>query len=183
MWTSRAALFACLSVLAPPLTAAAVERDIYTYDPASAAAHRLTDTGLSFQFERGLLGGVRVRRIIQTGDIGAADLKPASDAGLGRGGLKAALGNQRAAGALYEILPKDEGISFVHAVCPGADRAWLVIGRLERFRNLELQAVGRGSKDASAHVCSSMDFTFRSDLRLPDQDEIPPPHLIGHGPN
>jgi hypothetical protein len=183
MWTLRAAVVACLALVALPLTAGASERDIYTYDPASAAARQLTDTGLSFQFERGLLGAVRVQRIIQTGDIGAADLKPASEAVLGRGGLKTALGAQRPAGALYEILPKDEGISFVHAICPGADKAWLLIGRLERFRNLELQAVGRSAKDASAHVCSNMDFSFRSDLRLPDKDELPPPHLMGHGPN
>lgn len=183
MWTQRAALFACLALFAPPSAAGASERYIYTYDPVSPAARHLTDTGLSFLFERGLLGGVRVQRIIQTGDIGAADLKPAPEEALGRGGLKAALGDQRAAGELYEILPKDEGKSFVHAVCPGADRAWLLIGRIDRFRDLELQAIGRGAKDAQSHLCSTMAFSFKSDLRMPDQDIMPPARLIGHGPD
>jgi len=183
MWIQRAALFASLAALASPLTAGASERYIYTYDPASPTARTLTDTGLSFQFVRGLLGAVRVQRIIQTGDIGAADLKPASEEALGRGGLKAALGDQRPVGALYEILPKDEGRSFVHAVCPGSDRAWLVIGRLDRFQPLQLQAVGRRSSDPAAHVCSDMDFSFRSDLRLPDEDTVPAARLIGHGPD
>jgi hypothetical protein len=183
MWTQRAAQFACLALFALPPPAGASEQYIYTYDPASPPARRLTDTGLSFQFERGLLGAVRVQRIIQTGDIGAADLKPASEAALGRGGLKAALGNARPAGALYEILPRDEGKSFVHAVCPGADQAWLLIGRIDRFQNLAMQAVGRSATDAGAHLCSSMAFTFRSDLRLPDQDTVPPARLMGHGPD
>ena len=170
MWITRAALVAGLTCLVSPPMALASDRYIYTYDPASPAARTLTDTGLSFQFERGLLGGVRVQRIIQTGEIGSAELKPTSEAVLGRGGLRAALGDERPVGPLYEILSKDEGKSFVHAVCPGAQRAWLLIGRLDRFRDLKLQAVGRGANDASAHACSSMDFSFRSDLRLPDQD-------------
>ncbi len=182
MWILRAAFFACLSAFALPAAAGAAERHIFTYDPASPAARKLTDTGLSFQFEKGLLGSVRVERIIQTGDIGAADLKPASEAALGPGGLRGALGEQRPAGALYEIRPSDEGKSFVHAVCPGADQAWLLIGRLDRFQNLELQAVGRGAADPHAHVCSSMDFSFRSDLRLPDQDQVPAARLMGRGP-
>ncbi len=181
MWTTRAALLACLTCLVSPPTAQAADLYIYTYDPASPAARTLTDTGLSFQFARGLLGGERVLRIIQTGEIGSADLKPASEAALGPGGLRAALGDERAAGPLYEILPKDEGKSFVHAVCPGAQQAWLVIGRLDRFKDLRLQSVGRGAKDAGAHVCASMIFSFRSDLRLPDQDlpeaRLPRQHL------
>ena len=170
MWTSRAVLVACLTCLSSPPMAQASERYIYTYDPASPTARTLTDTGLSFQFEKGLLGGVRVQRIIQTGEIGAADLKPASEADLGRGGLRAALGEERPVGPLYEILSKDEGKSFVHAVCPGAQRAWLLIGHLDRFQDLKVQAVGRGANDAAAHSCSSLNFSFRSDLRLPDQD-------------
>ena len=75
--------------------AQAGDRFIFTYDPASPAARTLTDTGLSFQFEKGLLGGVRVQRIIQTGEIGSADLRPASEAELGSGGLRAVLGDQR----------------------------------------------------------------------------------------
>ena len=176
----RPALLAALGLGCLSSGASAAERYIFSYDAASAAARALTQTGLSFEFEKGLLGGARVRRIIQTGEFGAADLKPSSDAPLGRGGLSAALGRERPVGPLYEILPNGEGVSFVHAVCPGADRAWLLIGPLDRFRDLTVQAVGRKTADAAAHACSSLAFSFRSDLRLPGSD-VPDARLLGAG--
>jgi hypothetical protein len=178
MSIARAAVAACLMSLALPLSASGAAIHIYSYDPVSPAAKALTSTGLSFEFEQGFLGGVRVERVVQTGDRGSAELKPASEAALGRGGLKAALGETRPVGPLYEILPKDAGESFVHAVCPGSDQAWLLIGRLDRFKDLELQAVGRRAGEAGAHACSSLAFSFRSDWRMPDQ-EVPEAHLFG----
>ena len=172
---------AAISVLAWPVlpVQAFADEQLYSYDPASASAHTLTDTGLSFQFERGLLGGVRIERIIQTGDRGSADLRRASESDLGRGGLKAALGHERPAGALYEIRPDADGKAFVRAVCPGAERAWLVIGPLERFRNLKIQAVGRDAGAPAARACSSMDFTFYSDWQLPEREAPPTRFPIG----
>ncbi len=178
MWIPRAALFLGLVLVSWSPPALAAERYIYSYDPVSVAAKALTESGLSFEFEKGLMGGPRVRRIIQTGEFGAADLKPSSEAELGKGGVAAALGRDRPAGPLYEILPTDQGKSFVRAVCPGSERAWLLIGRLERFRDLQVQAVGRKASDPSAHVCSTLEFTFRNDLRLPDQD-VPDARLLG----
>jgi hypothetical protein len=177
-------LAAAISVLAWPVLPAQAFADeqIYSYDPVSASARTLTDTGLSFQFERGLLGGVRIERIIQTGDRGEAQLRPASEAELGPGGLKAVLGDERPAGALYEIRPEAEGRSFVHAVCPGAERAWLVIGPLERFHDLKVQAVGRDAGAAKARSCSSMEFGFYSDWLLPERKPPRPRYPIdGHG--
>lgn len=178
MSTARGALAACLLLSALPLPAAAGQTHIYSYDPLSPAAKALTATGLSFEFERGLLGGTRIQKVIQTGDRGSAVLKPAADSELGQGGLRAALGEERPVGPLYEILSQDEGKAFVHAVCPGADRAWLLIGPLDRFRNLQMQAVGRRPGDKAAHACSTLAFSFRSEWRLPDQD-VPPAELRG----
>ena len=166
----RAAVAASLLLAVLPLKAAAGDVFIYSYDPISPSARTLTTTGLSFEFQRGVLGGVRVHKVIQTGDRGEADLKLASEAELGAGGVRAALGQERPAGPLYEILPAGDGKSFVHAVCPGADRAWLLIGKLDRFKDLELQAVGRRAGEAKAHACSNMAFGFKSDWRLPDQE-------------
>ena len=183
MSTPRAVFAAWLLLAALPPCAAASEVYIYSYDPLTPAARTLTATGLSFQFERGLLGAVRVQRVIQTGDLGSAGLKPAGEAELGPGGLRAALGDKRPAGPLYEILPDGDGRAFVHAVCPGADKAWLLIGKLDRFKDLELQAVGRKPGEAAAHACSTMAFGFHSDLRLPDQ-EVPEAHIAPHaGPS
>ena len=183
MSIARAAVAACFMSLVLPLTASAAEVHIYSYDPVSPAAQALTSTGLSFEFERRLMGGVRVVRVVQTGDRGSADLKLAPESDLGRGGLKAALGKTEPVGPLYHILPQDAGESFVHAVCPGSDQAWLLIGRLDRFRDLELQAVGRRAGEAGAHACANLAFSFRSDWRMPDQ-EVPEAKLFGGvGPN
>ena len=171
-------LAALILLSALPLSAAAGEVHIFSYDPVSPAAKALTATGLSFEFERGFLGSVRIQKVIQTGDRGSAELKPAPESELGQGGLRTALGETRPAGPLYEILGKDEGKAFVHAVCPGADRAWLLIGRLDRFKDLQLQAVGRRTGDKAAHACPSLAFSFRSDWRLPG-DEPPAAQLHG----
>jgi hypothetical protein len=170
MSTARAALAALIVVSALPLTAAAADVFIYSYDPISPSARTLTSTGLSFEFQRGLLGAERVRKVIQTGDRGSAELKPAAESDLGAGGLKAALGEVRPVGPLYEILPNGDGKAFVHAVCPGADRAWLLIGKLDRFHDLELQAVGRRPGEKASRACSDMAFGFKSDWRLPGSE-------------
>ena len=178
MSIARGALAACFLLSVLPLQAAAGQVHIYSYDPLSPAAKALTRTGLSFEFERGPLGGLRIDKVIQTGDRGSAALKPASESEIGAGGLRAALGEQRPVGPLYEILSEDEGKAFVHAVCPGSDRAWLLIGKMDRFKDLELQAVGRRPGDKAAHACSTLAFSFRSDWRLPDQ-EVPAAQLHG----
>src|SRR4051794_38177766 len=92
------AILACAS--AP---SAMAEQRIYSYEPTSSATRTLTATGLSFEFEKHLMGGQRVRRIVQTGERGSADLKPAPESALGPGGLKTALVGARPVGDLYEI--------------------------------------------------------------------------------
>src|SRR5476651_2148573 len=93
---------------------------IYSYDAVSDAALALAQTGLSFQFQNLPLGGMRLERIIQTGERGSAGIRPASEGALGLGGLRAALGGHAPVGALYEIMPEGDGQAFVGAVCPGA---------------------------------------------------------------
>jgi hypothetical protein len=167
---AAAAVFAI--VWLGPAAAHAGQR-IYSYEAVSPAARVLAPTGLSFQFEKHLMGGARVERIIQTGERGFADVRPSSDAGLGAGGLGAALAGARPAGALYEIEADGAGRAFVQAVCPGAAKAWLLIGPLERFRDLQVQAVGRRADAAGAHKCVELQFAFHSEWSLPP-DRNPP---------
>jgi len=153
-------------------SAARAGEHIYSYEALSPAARTLAPTGLSFRFEKGLLGAVRIRRIIQTGERGSAGVRPAAESALGAGGLKAALGGSRPVGELYEIEPQGDGRAFVQAICPGADRAWLVIGPIERFRDLTVQALGRPAGGPARH-CVDLAFTFHSDWRLPPDREPP----------
>jgi hypothetical protein len=151
---------------------ALADEHIYTYEPVSPAAHRLAPTGLSFRFQRHLMGGARIQRIIQTGERGSAAVKPASEAALG-GGLKAILADAHGGGDLYEILPEGDGKPFVQAVCPGAERAWLLFGPLERFRDLTVRAIGKASGEAGAHLCVALDFTFHGELSVPPDRNAP----------
>ena len=162
-----------LIALMATASAAAADEQIYSYEPASASARLLTQTGLSFEFERHGLGGTRIHRIVQTGERGSAALKPSSDKDMGPGGLKAALGRDGPVGGLYEIVPDGDGQAFVGAVCPGAQRAWLIIGPLKRFRDLEIQAVGLNEGGKSAHRCANLAFTFYNEWAMPPGS--PPP--------
>ncbi len=174
----RLCITALLALAAAPAWA---EEHIFSYDAASDPARALAATGLSFQFEGRLLGGYRLERIIQTGERGSADIRPAPEAGLGAGGLAAALAGEKPVGGLYEIQPSADGPAFVEAVCPGAQRAWLVIGPLRRFKDLPVQAVGRDPGAPAAHRCTDLAFSFHSDWRLPDDRE--PPHVrVVRGP-
>ena len=145
---------------------------IYSYDPGTPEARALTQTGLSFEFEQHMLGGVRVLRIMQTGDRGSADVRPASDKDLGPGGLKGVLGAERPAGSLYRISEVEDGPAFVNAVCPGAEHAWLTIGSFRRFGDLTMQSIGKDPGAKSARHCATLRFSFRSDWRLPER--VPP---------
>ncbi len=169
----RLAIFFGLWAAALPAAALADEH-IYSYEPGSAATRTLTATGLSFQFEKRPLGGVSIKRIIQTGERGSADLRAGSERDLGPGGLPAALAGERALGKLYEITPEGDGKAFVGAVCPGAERAWLVIGPLERFKDLDVQVVGRDAGAAAARHCVTLTFSFRNDWQLPQRTPTRP---------
>ena len=160
----------CAACAAAP--AALAGQRLYSYEASSPSAMTLAPTGLSFQFERHLLGGIRIERIIQTGERGSAGVRPAPESALGGGGLKAALSGARPVGDLYEILPEGDGRAFVQAICPGADRAWLVIGPMERFRDLALQAIGKAAGEPARH-CVDLAFVFHSDWRMPP-DRRPP---------
>lgn len=163
---------------------ASADEHIFVYDAASNAARALAATGLSFQFEGRLLGGYKLERIIQTGERGSAALKPTSDRDLGPGGLRAALGDQAPTGGLYEIgRDSADGQAFVGAVCPGAARAWLVVGPLRRFHDLPIQVIGKDAGALAARRCADLRFSFRSELVLPP-DRLPPDQgfQVGHAP-
>ena len=166
------------AVLAVPLLAAGAARadeHIYSYDASSPPARALAQTGLSFQFERRPLGGVRLERIIQTGETGFADIRPASEGELGPGGLHAALGRQSPVGGLYAIKADGDGQAFVGAVCPGAEKAWLVIGPLRRFKDLPIQVVGMDAGARTARHCADLAFSFHSEWTLPPDRAAPKP--------
>ena len=159
------AILAAAAVGAGPRARA--DEQIYSYEPASPDARAFAATGLSFEFERRLMGGAHIHRVIQTGEQGAAEVKAAGEGELGDGGFRTALAGARPAGGLYRIASGLDGEAFVRAICPGSDKAWLAIGPLQRFQDLRVQAMGRADGAPSAHLCVTLDFTYRNDWRLP----------------
>src|SRR5690606_38624093 len=96
----RLALVAFLAVSAAAAPAFAADR-MFSYDPVSADAKRLTGRGLTFIFDQGLLR-TRAKRVLATAVSAQAELKAVGDGVLGEGGREA-LGGDAIAGQLYEV--------------------------------------------------------------------------------
>jgi len=166
-----AALTAC--VLAP--AAAQAERRMFSYDPISPDAKRLTGAGLTVLFEQGLLGGAKPIKVLATGVPAQGLLMKARDRDLGPRGL-AGLAGVDADAALYEIDPKaEQGRIYVRAFCPGATRLWLSFSPIALRRDLRVQALGDDPKTpGQIRVCGTLDFSWRGEWKLPDGNRPDP---------
>ena len=172
---AQAVVIACLAglMLAGP---AAASKHIYSYDSANPLTEQMTEAGLTFIFERTFMS-TRVERIVETHDVGAADVKPASEGELGPGGLTALIGNAPER-SLYEIEPKGDGRALIRALCPGADRAFLAFGPITAEQPLRIRALARDAKTGSSRLCITLDYAFHGqwsvgppDLPQPDRSD------------
>ena len=163
-----AAVCTALVALALAGPAAAVKR-IYSYDSANKLTAEMTEEGLTFVFERGLMSS-RVEEVIETNDIGQADVRPVSPSALGPGGLAALIGSGARERDLYEILPRGDGRALINALCPGSDKAWLAFGPLEVDRPLRIHALGRDPATGRSKKCITLDYAFHGQWAV-----APPP--------
>jgi len=142
------------------------ERKMYSYDPISADAKRLTGAGLTVVFDKKLTG-TRVEKVLATGVPVQGRLIGGRAKDLAPGGLKAVNGADADA-ALYEIDPKfEQGRIYIRAFCPGSKRLWLSFGKLAIHRDLRVQAFGDDPKGGPARVCGTLDFSYRGEWKLP----------------
>jgi hypothetical protein len=160
---ARPFLLALCAALAATGGAKAARR-IYSYDSANPAAERMTEAGLTFVLEKSLLS-VRVLKLVETHDVGAADLKPASEGELGRGGLSGLLGRAPERD-LYEITDQEDGLPLKRALCH-ADRVWLVFGRIKSGEDLRVHAVTYDPKTGKGRLCVTLDYAFHGEWALP----------------
>jgi hypothetical protein len=173
MWRrASTALLACLAALALAGPAAAVKR-IYSYDSANRLTEQMTEAGLTFVFDRSLMS-TRVRQIIETNDVGYADVRPVSQSELGPGGLAALIGPGARERDLYEIEPAGDGLALIRALCPGADRAWLAFGALKLDQPLRIHALGHDAASGRSRKCITLDYTFHGQWALAPP-ELPQP--------
>jgi hypothetical protein len=169
-------MVACLAALALAGPAAAARR-IYSYDSANPLTEQMTEAGLTFIFDRSLMT-TRVLSILETHDVGQADLRPASQSALGPGGLGALIGPGAHERDLYEIVPKGDGRALIKALCHGADHAWLAFGPLRADQPLRVHALGHDPATGRTRLCITLDYNFHGewavgppDLPQPDRSD------------
>jgi hypothetical protein len=160
----RALIPAALLLLAA--TPAAAAQHIYSYDSNSPITEKMTEAGLSFIFDKHLMG-VTVKRILETHNVGSADLRPVSESVLGRGGVEAVVGDDARERDLYEISEKGDGRALRNALCRGSDHVWLAFGRLKSGQDLRIRALGHDAQTGRTRLCVTLDYTYRGEWRLP----------------
>jgi hypothetical protein len=156
--------------LAGPAVAGQV---MYSYDSVTPATEAMTESGITLMLDKGLMH-VRVLKLVETLDIGAADLRPASDDVLGHGGLGAVLGPDAPERDLYEITAKDDGRALSGALCQGASKAWLAFSPIREDRELTISAVTRDPATGKPRLCMTLQYAFHGVWGLPPVD-LPQP--------
>jgi hypothetical protein len=164
---------ACLSTLVMAAPAAAAVR-MFSYDPADDATRKVAGD-LTFQFNQRLVF-VKVLNIRSTEGRASADLKPADEHALGAGGLTRLIGSDGRERDLYEVEANAEGADMIHAFCPGSSRAWLAFGRLAEGEPLRVRVLGDAA-GGGAHLCHTLDFTYRGEWKIPDGPGVKPSEL------
>lgn len=152
-----------LSAAAPALAA---QKRMVTYDSASPAAKQLTGAGLTFVFTKAFL---RTRVLAVRATAVAVGILPrlSTDGAINRK-LDLLMGPDAGSGTLYEIDPAaQEGRVMIQAFCPGSKSGWLSIGRIAFRRDLRVYAFGDDPTSGEPRLCATMDFSFRSEWRMP----------------
>ena len=151
----------------------------FSYDAANDQTRR-TAGGLTFDFTQRLVF-TRVLRVRATEGRATAELRPASESALGHGGLVAIVGPDARERDLYEIDPRSEGADMIRAFCPGSSRGWLAFGRVAEYRDLRVRVLGDDPKGGPAHVCETLDFSWRGEWKLPGGQPPRPRDMLEPG--
>ena len=170
---ARGAALALLLAATLGAGVAQANKRIYSYDSATPVTQKLTENGLTFVFEKSPIS-TRVLSLMETHDVGAADLQPVNASALGAGGLGAVLGPDAHEHDLYLITTAKDGKALGRALCHGSDRVWLAFGRLKMGEDLRVDAIGRDAVTGKARLCVALDYNFHGEWALPPP-ELPQP--------
>ena len=154
---------AAVLTLAAPAHGANVR--IFSYDPANGDTRQAAGA-VTFEFRQHLVF-TTLLKVLATEGQASADLKPAKEEALGRGGLSALIGAGAPERDLYEVQGSNDGPELIAALCPGAKRAWMAVGRLKENRDLRVFVLGEGPAVGRAHLCRTLAFNFHGEWRLP----------------
>jgi len=139
---------------------AAAETRYLAYDASDRVTQALT-RGITLEGHRGLFGAITVRRIISTSNRGSADIRIG-----GPDGARRVLPAGATENILYTVSPEGDGRGLSRALCPGADQAFLILGRVQLGRPLTAQAVGRWTDGTFRH-CVTLSYNWRGEWAIP----------------
>ena len=154
---------AFISVAGPAMA----ETRYLAFDASNRVTQALT-RGVTLEADRGLFGAISVRRIISTSNRGSADIR--------RGGpdaVRRALPDGSRETSVYTISPEGGGRGLSRALCPSAEEAWLVLGRVRLGRPLTLHAVGRWTDGTYRH-CVELSYDWRGEWAMPPATGVDP---------
>ncbi|OYX55980.1 MAG: hypothetical protein B7Y86_11045 [Brevundimonas subvibrioides] len=141
-------------------TPAAADTRYLAFDPSDRVTTALT-RGVTLEVERGWFGAVSVRRIISTTARGSATIA--------RGGpdeARRVLPEGASESTVYSIAQEGDGRGLARALCPGADAAFLVLGRVRAGRPIVMHGAGRWPDGAFRH-CVTLSYDYRGEWSLP----------------
>ncbi|WP_439470877.1 hypothetical protein [Brevundimonas sp.] len=139
---------------------AAAETRYMAYDASDRITQAMT-RGITLEGDRGLFGAITVRRIISTSSRGSASIRIG-----GPDAARRALPEGATETILYTVSPEGDGRGLSRALCPGADEAFLILGRVRLGRPLTAQAIGRWTDGAYRH-CVTLSYSWRGEWAVP----------------
>lgn len=147
-----------LALMAGP---AAAETRFWAYDAADRVTQALT-RGITIEIRRNFFGAISVQRLFSTSARGSAEIRRGGPAA-----TRAALPAGVRANDIYAIRQEGDGRGLVRALCPGADDAWLLTGRIRQGDPITLHAVGRWTDGTYRH-CVTLSYSYRGEWTLPE---------------
>lgn len=127
-----------------------------SFDARDRATQRLT-RGVTLEVERGWFGATAVTNLYSSTSRGSAAFE--------RGGpdqVRRVLPQGASDGGVYAIKAEGDGPALSRALCPGADAAWIVVGRVRAGRPLSIETVGRWADGRFRH-CATLNYDYRGE--------------------
>ena len=150
-------IVAGLGALATPAMA---DTRFLSFDARDRATQALT-RGVTLEVERGWFGATSVRNLFSSTSRGSARFE--------RGGpqaVRSVLPDGARESGIYQIVMEQDGRGLTRALCPGAEAAWVVAGRVRVARPLTLHAVGLWPDGKYRH-CVQLNYDYRGEWALP----------------
>lgn len=171
---SALALVGVLTLATAQAEAATIR--LFAYDPANEETRHVAGP-LTFEFRQRLVF-TTLLRIRSTEAQATAQVVPADDKVLGRGGLSALIGPNAPERDFFAVTDAQEGSAMIAAFCPGSKHAWVSLGRLKANRNLRVHVFGDGAEAGQIHLCHTFDFYYHGEWKAQDPYRVDPREVL-----